>query len=152
MNPITITIKPSLYRTNELTKRRLLKERQLKIFVYVVKFKSKMNPIARVLAQLLSNLTFCSLFSKKIPLNEAEGSNLSHWPRTLILTKSSRKHLRLKQESVSIRLYPSINHSLQMNLSLIPRVSLKMLIHIMKIAIQVNLTLRPKNMKKLWKL
>jgi hypothetical protein len=53
MSPITkinITIRPSLYRTKELTKRQLLKERQLKIFGSVVRFKSKMNLTERVLA------------------------------------------------------------------------------------------------------
>ena len=77
MNQITITIRLSLYRTNELTKRQLLKERQLKIFDYVVRFKSKMNPIVRVLVQLLMNLIFYSLFSKKILSNGDEGSNPS---------------------------------------------------------------------------
>ena len=39
-----------------------------------------------------------------------------------------------------------------MNLNLIPRVSLRMLIRIMKKAIKANPTQRQKSMKKLWKL
>lgn len=74
----TITIKLNLYKIKELTKKQQLKEKQLKIFDFVVKIKTKMNPNEMILAQIVMNLILYNLFLKKIPSKEAEDNNLSH--------------------------------------------------------------------------